>query len=161
MHVEGVEADCGCAVGIPGEGGMNRDGKIIRRRMFEHEPGCPCAEGRSCHPLIAASSDQDDLRLRRGVLDVAARIYSIHLRHRQVGDDDVRGECAGGVEKSAAVSHAADDVVRGLKQAFPRRQQTGVIVCEEHARSRVWGHQMPIIVLMFRRVTGMPTVCRG
>ena len=99
-HVESVKADCGCAVGIPGEGGVNRDGKIIRRRMFEHEPGCPCAERRSCHPLIAASGDQDDLRLRRGVLDMAARIDSIHLRHRQVGDDDVRGECARGFEQA-------------------------------------------------------------
>ena len=39
VYVECVEADCGRAVGIPGEGGMNRDGKIIRRRMFEHAEG--------------------------------------------------------------------------------------------------------------------------
>jgi len=110
-HVEGVKADCGCAVCIPGEGGVNRDGEIIRRRMFEHEPGCPCAEGRPCHPLIAASRDQDDLRLWRGVLDMAARIDSIHLGHRQVGDDDIRGECARGFDKRPSVSHSAYDFV--------------------------------------------------
>jgi hypothetical protein len=36
-HVQSVEADRGCAIGIACEGGVNREWKIIRRRVFEYE----------------------------------------------------------------------------------------------------------------------------
>ncbi len=137
VHVERVESHGRCAVRIAGEGGVNRERKIIRSGMFEDESGRPGAERCSRHPLIAAGGDQDDLRLRRGMLDVAARIDSIHLWHREVGDDDVRGERARSFEQRTSVSHSADDFVRWLQQALPRRKETGVVICQEDARPRV------------------------
>ena len=122
VHVDRVEADAWCAVGVPDERGMDRDEQVVSGRVLEHEPGRSGAEGRARHPLITAGCDEDHLRLWRGVLDVATRVQPVHFRHRQIGDDHVGGERACRLEQLPPVADAADDIARGLEQAPPCRE---------------------------------------
>jgi hypothetical protein len=71
---------------------------------------------------------------------VATRIESAQLRHREIRNHYIGSQRARRFEKSAAVTDTTDDVVRGLEQASPRREQSGVVIREQYTRSMILSH---------------------
>ena len=78
---------------------------------------------------------ENDLRLRSGLADLAHRLDAVQFRHRDVDDDHVRFELAGSGDQFAAVTHRADHVEILVEKIPEPLEDDQVVIGQQDPRS--------------------------